>query len=155
MARLCDHLLYKVELPVLSCIFKSAFYNWISTLDKVQIIEGVCNESKLLSSLFLWVKSNELLTGTLLLFSEHICSLEHLPSKFLRSNVLMNWIKLSPKLRDDGLYGLVLNWPVIDCLLGNSNYADKSSSSDIKWHCDWLQSVVGLWWKISGSAMIV
>ena len=56
----------------------------------------------------------------------------------------MNRIELPPKLRDDGLSDLVLKGSVVDCLFGNSNYADKSSSSDIKGGCNRLQSVIGL-----------
>jgi len=90
MAALSDHLLNKVELPVLDSILQSALDNRLSTFDEVQVVEGVCNESKLLSGLLLRVKPYESLRGALLLFSEHVCSLELLPRKFVWSNVLLN-----------------------------------------------------------------
>ena len=80
------------------------------------MIEGVCNESKLLSSLFLRVKPYELLRGTLLLFSEHVRSLELLPCKFVWSNELLDGIKLAPKLRKDCLSDSVLIRAVIRSL---------------------------------------
>jgi hypothetical protein len=39
-----------------------------------------------------------LLWGTIPLFSKHICSLEFFPSWLVWSNVLVDGIKLSPKL---------------------------------------------------------
>ena len=98
MAALCDHLLYEVEFPVLSCIFQFALDYRLSTLDEVQVVEGICNESELLSSLLLRVKPYRLLWGTIPLFSKHIRSLEFFPSWLVWSNVLVDGIKLSPKL---------------------------------------------------------